>query len=111
MAGRFHDGQQWQETWWFDPTHDYLMAEEIHLTEQKGFKTVRRYEYQHTQLLNGRWFPQSWKSKTTTYQPDGKVARAGSSQYYLQLDPDMKLDDSWFTDPRSRGRPRDAGAE
>ena len=113
------DIKQRQETIiWLDRARDDMPVERIYRTYGKDNKTVGREDIthygSHAQLSNGQWYPTRWRTTSDLHSDMGR-GRMGNRgriratrEYHLQIVPNMKLDDEWFTNPAGKFKTKKA---
>jgi len=95
-----------EDTWWFDPARNDVPVEETwtstDLGQTKPRVTMHTLYTKYAQLPTGQWYPTDWHEDRTDRNARSGQESASTSYYRLQILPDLKLDDNWFTDPRPR---------
>ena len=83
---------------WLDPAREDMPVEKTYRSYASDNKTVKNERHtkylDYSQLPSGQWYPTRWR-QTTTYRGADKDVQ----EYNLQIIPNMKLDDEWFTSP------------
>jgi hypothetical protein len=102
-----------ENTWWLDPARDDMPIETTLSSTETGQPkpesvTHTRYD-KFAQLPNGQWYPTQWREDRTTRNSRTEKESSSTGYYRLQIVSTLKLDDNWFTDPRTR--PTTAPAE